>query len=260
MAAIKPVRGAGLTESIVHAPKGSAYAYRTGLGMIPSAEFYVFFDDFNQFVVGTAITNGPVAQTPISWQSASVSTGATLTYATTAALGATGGVTIASDGTSEGVAAWLPKAVQLTAAKKFFMEVRVQTSKAAETSVQFGLSDLTVTTAPTDIYTTSAANLVAYGTLAGSATLKMLADKSNSGTTAQTGTYTLSDTTWATLAIAYDGAKLYGYKDGQLDLTWSSAATTIPTGVALAPFIAGLTGATAANTVTFDYIRYVIER
>jgi len=233
------------------------------MGMIPSAEFDVFFDDFSLFVVSTAITNGPPANTPWGWTSAVIDTGATLVLSTTAgSLGATGGALIASDGTSEGVATYLPKAIQLTATKRFFMEVRVQTSVAAETDVQFGLSDLTATTNPEDLWTTAAANVVAFGTLAGSAYPKMLADKANSGSAAQAQTaYALSNTTWHILGIGYDGVSLRGFVDGQQALLWSgAAATTIPTGVALAPFIGARTGATAGNVTTFDYMRYVIER
>ena len=256
--------GAGFTESIVHAPRSnnSGYSYRSKMGMIHSAEFCVFFDDFLSFVVSTSITNGPPANTPWGWTGAVIDTGATLVLSTTAgSLGATGGALIASDGTSEGVAAYLPKGVQLTAVKRFFMEVRVQTSKAAETDVQFGLTDLTATTNPEDLWTTTAANVVAFGTLAGSAYPKMLSDKTNSGTSAQAQTaYALADTTWHILGIGYDGTNLSGYVDGHQALVWGSAATTIPTGVALAPFIGARTGATAGNVTTFDYVRYCIQR
>jgi len=231
---------------------GRAYAYRSGLGLMSSAEWCVEFDDFTEKVT----TN-----VPADWDAAIIDTGATLTLSTTAgSLGATGGALIASDGTSEGVAIYLPKVVQITAGKRFVIEARVQTSVAAETDVQIGLSDLTATTNPEDLWTTTSANLVAFGTLAGSATTKMLADKSNSGSTAETGTRVLSNTTWHTLAIFYDGAKLRGYVDGKESLTWAQAASTIPTGVALAPFLGARTGATAGNVTTFDYFRVTIER
>jgi hypothetical protein len=231
---------------------GRAFPYRSNMGMMNSAEFVVFHDDF---------INAIATNVPAGWSAAVIDTGATLTASATAgSLGATGGALIASDGTSEGVAIYLPKAIQLTAGKKFFMEARVQTSIAAETDVQIGLSDLTATTNPEDLWTTTAANLVAFGTLAGAASTKMLADKSNSGTAAQTGTRSLSNTTWHRIAIGYDGDKLRGYVDGKESLTWSSANSTIPTGVALAPFIGARTGATAGNVTTFDYVRFVLER
>jgi hypothetical protein len=223
------------------------------MGLVPSAEFDVFFEDF-QRLVSTNVPSG--------WTAAIIDTGATLVLSTTAgALGATGGALIASDGTSEGVSIYLPKAIQITSGKKFFMEVRVQTSVAAETDVQFGLSDLTATTNPEDLWTTTSANVVAFGTLAGSAFPKMLVDASNGGTSVQTQTSkSLSDATYTTLGIEYSSAGVRGYVDGKLVLTWSGASTTVPTGVALAPFIGARTGATAGNVTTFDYVRYCITR
>lgn len=242
----------GFSGPLVHGPKVSGYQYRKGIGMVPAAEWFVEHDDFTRLIT----TN-----VPAGWTAAVIDTGATLVASTTAgSLGATGGALIASDGTSEGVAIYLPKGVQLTSGKKFMMEVRVQTSLAAETDVQFGLSDLTATTNPEDLWTTTAANLVAFGTLAGAAATKMLSDKANSGSTAETGTLSLSDATWHTLAILFDGTNLSGYVDGAKSLTWAQAAATIPTGVALAPFIGARTGATAGNVTTFDYVRIAIER
>lgn len=231
---------------------GRAYPYRSNLGMMNSAEFLVIHDDFNR----NFTTN-----VPHEWKAAIIDTGATMVASTTAgSLGATGGALIASDGTSEGVSIYMEKAVQLTAGKKFMIETRVQTSVAAETDVQFGLTSLTATTNPEDLWTTTATDVLAFGTLAGAATTKLLADKSNSGSTAETGTRSLSNTTWHTLAIFYDGVNLRGYVDGKLSNTWAQASSTIPTGVALAPFLGARTGATAGNITTFDYFRVIIER
>lgn len=245
----------GISEPAVFNPRGTSqtYSYRRGMGMIASAEFDVFFDDFNKAVA----TN-----VPSGWAAAVIDTGATLTLDTTAGtVGATGGALIASDGTSEGVAIYITKGIQLTTGKRFFMEVLAQGSIAAEVDLQFGLTDLTATTNPEDLWTTTAENVVAFGLLAGSAYPTMLSDKSDSGTAAQAQTaYALSNATYAKLAIYYDGANLSGWVNGNQALLWSGAASTVPTGVALAPFIGGRTGATAANTVNFDYIRYVIER
>lgn len=246
--------GVGLSESIVIAPQSnqSLFPYRSGMGMIPSAEWAVFFDDFTQ----SAASN--VAR---QWLATIIDTGATLTTDTTAADGATGVVIGASGVASEGVVNYQNKVVQLTSGKKFFMEARVKTSTAAETDVFIGLSDLTAVVNPEDLWTTTAANLVAFGTLAGSAYPSMLADKSNSGTSAQTQTsQALSNATWHILGIYYNGTNLYGYVDGKLALTWGSAASTIPTGVALSPFFGMRTGATAGNTVKFDYVRFVLQR
>lgn len=231
---------------------GRAYQYRSNMGMMNSAEFLVFHDDFARNIA----TN-----VPHEWKAAIIDVGATLVASTTAgSLGATGGALIASDAASEGVAIYMEKAVQLTAGKRFVIEARVQTSVAAETDVQFGLTDLTATTNPEDLWTTTAANVVAFGTLAGAATTKLLADKTNSGSTAETGTRSLSNTTWHTLALFFDGVNLKGYVDGKLSNTWAQAASTIPTGVALAPFLGARTGATAGNVTTFDYFRMMIER
>jgi hypothetical protein len=247
--------GAGFTESIVFAPVSNqaGYAYRSRMGMIPSAEFAVYMDDFTQAVT----TN-----LPAGWDQAVIDTSSTLVTSTTAgSLGATGGALIANGGTSAGVAVAGEKCIQLTAGKRFFMETRVQTSIAAETEVQFGLTDLTAVVNPEDLWTTVANNLVAFGTLPGSAAPKMLADKANSGSSAETSTGLLLNTTWHTLAIFYNGSTLYGYQDGKLIESWAQAiATTVPTGVALAPFFGARTGATAGNVTTFDYLRYVIER
>src|SRR3569623_353759 len=223
--------GAGFTESLVHAPVSNygAYKYRSKMGLMDSAEFSVEFNDFRKLVTSNV---------PIGFSAAIIDTGSTLTMATD-----------------------MPKATQLTSGKKFFMEMRCRTNNASEVDLQFGLSDLTATTNPEDLWTTTAANLDAFGLLAGSAYPKMLSDKSNGGTSVQAQTVkALSSDTDYVLAIGYDGTTLSGFINGVEVLTWSGAATTIPTGVALAPFFGARTGATAANTVTVDYVRFVIER
>lgn len=256
--------GIGVTESIVGGPASAQgpYAYRSGIALVPSAEWSVFFDDFYSFVVATSITNGPVANTPWGWQSAAIDTGATAAVLTTAALGATGVLNLSDATVSEGVAVWGTKSIQLTAGKRFMMETRVQTSDVTDNAVQFGLSDLTASTNPEDLWTTTAASVVSFGILDGAATTGMLSDKSNSGTVVQVGTRSMVVNTWHVLAIHYDGISLRGYVDGKLSLLWSgAAATTIPTGIALAPFFGVLNGDGAgAATNYFDYIRWAIER
>lgn len=247
--------GAGLSESIVHSPVSNQalYPYRSGMGMMNSAEFVVVMNDFVE----------PIAtNVPEGFQAAIIDVGATLVADTTAgARGATGAALIASAGASEGVAIYMPKAIQLTSGRRFFLEAKVRTSLAAETDVQIGLSDLTAVVNPEDLWTTVSANLVAFGTLAGSALTKMLSDKSNSGTAVQTGTRSLADATDSILAIYFDGTNLHGYVDGKLSLSWSGAAsTTVPTGVSLSPFLGARTGATAGNTTSFDWFRFVIQR
>ncbi len=256
--------GAGFTESIVHAPVSNQgpYRYRAKMGLVPSAEFRVIFDDFDKFVVATAITNGPVANTPWDWQGAIIDAGATAVVDTTAAIGANG-VLLLSDATaSEGVAIYGTKSVQLTSGKKLFMETRVRTDDVTDNAIWFGLSDLTATTNPEDLWTTTAANFIAFGIQDGAATTCLFADKANSGSTLEaTGTKSMVASTWHTLAIFYDGVKLYGFVDGNLSQTWAQASTTIPTGVALAPYFGTLNGNGAGGALNyFDYVRVVQER
>ena len=245
----------GLPESVAFAPAaGQLYRYRAGMGMMGSAEWCQRMDDFVGAPISTNVPNG--------WTGTVIDTGATLVVSTTAgSLGATGALLAASDGTSEGTATYGDKVIQLTAGKRFFMEMRAQTSLAATTDLQFGLSSLDATTNPEDLWTTTSASLVAFGVLNGSAYPQMLADLSNSGSTAETGTIALSDATWTTMAISWNGYFLQGYVDGNPALTWSQVvATTVPTGVALVPFFGFRTGTSAANIGTFDYVRWVIER
>lgn len=250
--------GSPILES---ARNGQKYAYRHRMGLVPCAEFDVFHDDFHSFVVATAITNGPVANTPWGWQGAIIDSGATVAVNTTAAIGAHGVLTLADASTSEGAAIYTTKSFQLTAGKRFFVEVRLRTDDVSDNAVQFGLSSLTATTNPEDLWTTTATDVVAFGLLDGSAYPQLLSDKSNGGTSAQTQTNKIMTAdTWHVLAIGYDGAALRTYVDGDVAHTYTTAAT-IPTGVALGLFIGHLNGNGTANAVTVvDYIRAVSER
>lgn len=244
----------GFKGPLVHGPisNQAAYAYRAKMGMMNSAEFAIFHDDFQQFVTGNV---------PTGWEADIIDTGATITTLATAAVGANGAIAIADATASEGAAVYTPKSFQLTSGKKCFIEARVRTSDVTDNAVQFGLSDLTATTNPEDLYTTTAANLVTLGILDGDATVQMLSDAGNSGSTAELGSIDIAVDTWYTLAIYYDGLNLHGYVNGKKALSWSQASTTIPTGVALALFVAAVNGNGAgANTNYFDYIRVVQER
>jgi hypothetical protein len=239
---------------ITHSPVSNQgqYKYRDHMGMMPCAEFAVLHDDF----VLPFATNTTTGWTAI------IDTGGTSITHLTAATGANGVVAMTSDAVSEGTALYGAKAFQLTSGKKAFIECRVQMDDVTDNNFQFGLTDLTAVTNPEDLWTTVAANLVTFGIGDGDSNPKMLADKANSGTTFQTQTVKgMTVDTWATLAIYYDGVNLHGYVDGQKVLSWGSASTTIPTGVALAPFIGHLIGNGAApNTSLVDYIRVVVER
>lgn len=237
------------TGAIKHSPVGlgGRYDYRGGTGMMSSAEFAVLHDDF-LFSVATNV--------PIGWDAAVIDTGATVVTDTTAA-SATGVLLFDSDGATEGAAIYGEKTMQLTSGKKFWMEMRFKTEIADDSDVQFGLTSLTATTNPEDLWTTTATDVVAFGVLDGSAATKLLADTSNGGTAVVTGDISLVSATWHTLAIFYDGVRLHGYVDGQKSV---STSTTIPTGVALAPFFGFRNGSAATTEGQCDYVRVVIER
>lgn len=245
------IPASGLRASKLHAPQtGKNYDYRTGTAMFPTYEWSTHMDDF----YGSVTTN-----LPIGWVAAIIDTGATITVDSTAG-SSTGVLYFDSDGTTEGAAVYGTKSIQLTSGKRFWMEMLVKTEVADDTDVQFGLTAVTATSNPEDLWTTTATDVVAFGVLDGSATVTMLADKSNSGSTAETGTASLTSATWHLLAIYYDGNKLHGYVDGQRALTWAQASTTIPTGVALAPFFGYRNGSSANNEGQVDYVRWVVER
>ncbi len=242
--------GTGFKGPLVHGPRSTAdgYGYRAGLGMMPSAEFNVLHEDFNTIFTTNAIPG---------W-AAIIDTGCTNVTNTTAAIGAPGVMSMTSDTTSEGSALYAAKSVQLTAGKKAFIECRVRLPDVTDNAFQFGLSDLTAVTNPEDLWTTTAANVLSFGILDGSATTGMLADASNAGTAVVAGTKVMVIDTWHTLAIYFDGVRAYGFVDGDLSV---STATTVPTGVALAPFIGHLNGDGSGTDSAFvDYIRVVSER
>jgi hypothetical protein len=222
------------------------------MGLIPSAEFMVDFDDFTQNVA----TN-----VPAGWSAAIIDTGATAVTSTTATLGAHG-VLLLSDATlSEGIAIHKPRGIQLIPGKRFFMEMRVRTDDVTDNVIQFGLTDLTAVVNPEDLWTTVAANVVAFGILDGQASTRMLVDAGNSGTAVTSGTRSLAANTWHVLAIEYNGSNIRGYVDGKLSQTWTGAPTTIPTAVALAPFFGVLNGDGAGGNVnSIDYVRVVSQR
>ena len=255
----------GITSPLKHsgAGIGKAYAYRAGTGMVPTAEWVVLFEDFLQpWIPTTAITNGPVANTPLPWQGAIIDSGATVAVNTTATVGANGVITFADATASEGAAVYGQKTIQLISGKRFWMECRMRTDDVTDNNFLFGLSDLTATTNPEDLYSTTSDNLISFGLGDGDSNPKLLVDKANSGTSFQTQTVKgMAVNTWHILAIEYDGVKVKGYVDGKLALTWSGASTTIPTATALAPFISHVNGNGAGgNLAIVDYIRIVSER
>lgn len=260
----------GFSAPIVHSERGytAPYGYRSRTGMVPSSEWNVFMDDFNSFVVATAITNGPVANTPWGWQGAIIDAGATVVVDTTAVTGAHGTLSIVDADASEGAAVYGTKSLQLTSGKKFWMECRMRASDVTDSTLMFGLSSLTATTNPEDLWTTTADDFVTCGIFDGtfSRDISLLTSKTN-----QTNTRIYSDTTiemaastWHTLAWYFDGGNnIHAYIDGKLAVTWTQTvgAETIPTGVAMAPFFGALNGnSSGAATILFDYVRWVSQR
>jgi hypothetical protein len=244
--------GSGITESLVHAPVSNQglFPYRAGTGIMASAEWNTYHDDFN-----TLLTSN----TPAGWSSILETTG---TWATSTSFGP--GVIAGTHATaSNGVAIYLPRGIQLAAGKKFFMEVRLRTDDVTDNQVAIGLFDQTSTAVADAPFTTTSASLISFGILDGSATTKMLCDKSNSGSTAETGTKSLVANTWHTLAIGYDGISgVRGYVDGSLSQTWAQTfGTTVPLGIALSPFVAMDNGDGAGGaTILVDYVRFSIQR
>lgn len=252
--ALVPGSGSAFGTPLLDSQKsvGNKYAYRHRMGLVPCAEFMVFHEDWLRAIA----TNAPTGWTAV------IDIGATIVADTTVGAGhGTGSLLFDSDGATEGAALYTPKWFQLTSGKRTFVETRFKTEIADDSDVQFGLSAVTASSNPEDLWTTTSADLVTFGVLDGDATVKMLSDKSNSGTSAQTGTIDLSNATWHTLAIYFDGGSvLQGFVDGQLALTWSSASTTIPTGVILSAFVGFRNGSAATTEGQCDYIRVVSER
>lgn len=255
----------GHRGTIVHGTRSTneGYRYRTGMGMIPCAEFAILHDDFFSFVVGTDITNGPVANTPWGWQGAIIDTGSTAVVDTTAALGANGVLQLSDATASEGVAIYGTKSMQLTATKKCFIECRVRTDDVTDNTIQFGLTLLDATTNPEDLWTTASASFITFGILDATTTAaltQMTYDKTNAGPVTDIGTELMVASTWHTLAIYWDGATAFGFVDGTLSVK-SSTVAQVPSGLALAPFFGARNGNGAgANNNYFDYFRVVSER
>lgn len=252
----------GFKGPIVHGTRSNqeGYAYRNRMGMMPSAEFDVFHDDFHSFVVATAITNGPVANTPWGWQGAIIDAGATVAINTTAAIGANGVLTFADATASEGASIYTNKTFQLTSGKRMFIEARVRTDDVTDNTIQFGLSAQTATTDPEDLWDTSADDVLSFGIADGSAATVLYTDKTNGGisTTAGDTGLVLVANTWHTLAIYFDGTNAMGFLDGNRT---ASTSTRVPTGVALGAFFGHVNGDGAGGAAVFlDYMRIVSER
>jgi hypothetical protein len=253
------LNGMGVTESIVHAKRSPAagYVYRNDMGMVPSAEFAVFFDDFLGF-------NAATSYAPAGWTTI-LNTGATVLPVVTAALGSTGVIALTDATASEGAAIHQLTAaavgpVQLTVGKRAYFEFRVYTNDITDNTFFMGLTKGTDITLPADLYDTSTDDLIAVGIAdGGSGAIKVLSDTANAGITTSTTTGTWVASTWTVLALAWDGvSKVRAYKDGT---EIAAVSTTIPTGVTLSPFVSAVNGDGAGAALSYvDYVRYAIER
>jgi len=242
-------------EPILHGAKSNGYAYRTGMGMINSAEWIVFFDDFNQAEQAT--------ENQVGWTSL-IDTGATIVDGDEHG----GVIDISSDAADEGVALYQNLGIKL-AGKKFFMEARVKVEDADDGQIVIGLTDLSSSTNPEDFYTTQS-DFIAFGThVDADATPALIYDKDNGGPVTDTPagtTFDLSDATWHTIAIAYNGAAtasstggFTAWVDGNLATTAATIAQ-IPDDLPLAPFIAAVLEDDATDIISIDYVRYAVER
>ncbi len=242
----------GFKGPLVHGTRSTqeGYAYRNRMGMMNSAEFCVFHDDFTSLVT----TN-----VPTGWAAAIIDSGATVATNTTAAIGANGVLTFADATASEGAAIYTAKAFQLTAGKKAFVECRFRTDDVTDSTIQFGLSSVTASTDPEDLWDTSADSVVSFGIADGAATTVMYTDSANAGITTTAGDSTaLTADAWHTLAIYFDGTAVSGWVNGTKVV---STTTTVPTGVALAGFFGALNGNGAGgNLFVLDYFRVAVER
>lgn len=245
----------GIGESLTGAPatRQAPYWYRAGMGLVPSAEWDVFFDDFHQQVTSNV---------PAGWAAAIIDSGATVTqWGTATTATGTGVISFASSTASQGAAIYLPKAIKLRTGKRVMVEARVYTNDVTDNAIQIGLSVLTATSNPEDLWTTATADGVAFGILDGSATTQLFCDENNGGTSVIAGSRVMTADTWQTLAIFYDGYGIYAFVDGKLSAQELTTANIPENDVLLAPFIGALNGNGAGgNTNLCDYFRVVAER
>lgn len=251
----------GVGENIVHAPRSSAqgYAYRTGLPIFQSAEYGHFMDDFA----------GPVASNlPGNWTAVVKDTNATITTTTSTTMTNTnrahGVIEFAGTLASDGAAIYRPKAFVFDSGYSFYIECRMACDTPAEQYMQFGLSSLTATTNPEDLYTTAADSLISFGTAASASVVSLIYDKANAGPV--TDTYTLptaiAASTWTVFGLEYRGGAtpvINAYVNGDLVIN-SSTSANVPNGVLLAPFVAIRNGATTTAKGWVDWFRYGTDR
>jgi hypothetical protein len=224
------------------------------MGMINSAEWIVLFDDF---LHAEQATEDPLLWTPL------IDTGATIVDGNEH-----GGVRdVTSDAVDEGVACYGSLGIKLNG-KRFFMEARVKLEDADDNQAIIGLSDLTTTTNPEDLWTTQP-DFISFGnTVDGDATPVLKYDKNNGGPVTETPTGTsfdLTDGNWHVLAIAFNGAgtltdgSLKAYVDG-VEAASALTEAQVPDDLPLAPFWGLMLEDDATDVMSIDYIRVVVER
>jgi hypothetical protein len=244
----------GFTEPLIHSAKSQNYKYRSGCGMFSSAEWVHLFYDFTLAEEAT--------EDQVGWTSI-IDTGATIVDGVEHG----GVIDVTSDAVDEGVALYLPQSVQL-AGKKFFMEARVKLEDADDNQAVIGLSDLTSTTNPEDLWTTQP-DFIAFGNFTdGDATPQLRYDKNNGGPVTHTPTGTsfdLTDGAYHILAISYNGgttpadSSLQAWVDGKLAVSATTEAQ-IPEDLALAPFFGLRLEDDATDVMSIDWFRFAVER
>jgi hypothetical protein len=251
----------GFKGPIVHGTRATneGYAYRTGMGMMSSAEFDIWHDDFHQYVFAATTANVGIINTPWGWQGAAIDTGGTALVTTAAAVGRNGVLALTDATLSEGVAVYSNKTFQLATGKRFFYETRIRTDDVTDNVIRFGLSSLTNLSTTVTVWDTTNDDLLTMGIADGAATTNLYSDTANAGITTTAGDATvLVVNTWHTLAIYYDGATAFAYVDGA---QVAKTTTTIPTGIALAAFFGMMNGNGAGgNNLWVDYTRICSER
>lgn len=245
-------------EPLVHSSvssSGGNYWYRTGMGMVPSADWVVFMEDFIQAEQATEIWPGFTAL---------IDAGATMIDG----IDLGGVIDITSDAADEGILLYQNRGVKLSG-KRFFLEARVKVTDADDTQIVIGLSNLGTLVNPEDVYTTDT-DFIAYGThVDGDATPALIYDKNNGGPVTDTPagtTFDITDNTWHRIAIWYNGATtaatngaLVAFTDGA-EATRAGTIAQIPEDVELAPFIVALLEDDSADTLSIDYFRFAFER
>lgn len=207
-------------------------------------------------MLGDNFINPVVSNAPLGW-SAVIDTGATCVNNHSV----DGGLTLESDGTSEGVTIYRPRSIQLDN-KYFEMEISFQVDAADDQDFYFGLTDSTLS-APVTAWTTVSSDFLAVGVSDGDSTPQLAYDKDNSGPATDDFSGAVgelvsgTDTIWK-LIFDRSTSKVHAYQNGELAAT-ASAPALIPDDLPLSPFFGFRTGGVDSNTATVNWFRYYID-